>query len=406
MKIAFLMGQFPTLSETFILNQITGLLELGHTLTIFSMSEPASDKVHSDVEKFHLRDYIQYPPKPPQSKLKSRLLALQLLVGHFLRSPGKVWSVLRIICKNRKKYSLTWLKFVLEFPRDEFDVLHCHFGPYGNLGVDLKRTGLRAKLVTAFHGYDANTYLHAGKMDFYMELFRWGALFTANTTFTKQQMMKLGCDETKIRILPEGLRMECFTYHPRDRFSEESIRFLTVARLTEKKGLEFSIRAVAKVIQTFPQIIYTIVGDGPLKKNLTELVTELGLEQHVEFRGALANKEVMDLYAQSQAFILSSVTASDGDREGQGLVLQEAQACGLPVLSTYHNGIPDGVLEGRSGFLVEEKDVDALAERMSYLLEHTEVWPEMGRCGREFVEKNYDIGLLNRRLLTMYEDLL
>ena len=103
---------------------------------------------------------------------------------------------------------------------------------------------------------------------------------------------------------------------------------------------------------------------------------------------------------------MSSVTASDGDKEGQGLVLQEAQGMGLPVLSTLHNGIPDGVLDGKSGFLVPERDVDGLAQKLDYLLENPQVWSEMGLAGRKFVEQHYDINKLNDKLVQIYQDLL
>lgn len=88
------------------------------------------------------------------------------------------------------------------------------------------------------------------------------------------------------------------------------------------------------------------------------------------------------------------------------MVLAETQFIGLPVISTLHNGIPEGVLDGKSGFLVPELNVEALAERLHYLIEHPEVWPEMGRCGRDFVEKHYDIKKLNQQLVKIYQNLL
>ena len=108
---------------------------------------------------------------------------------------------------------------------------------------------------------------------------------------------------------------------------------------------------------------------------------------------------------ESHIFILSSITAKDGDQEGQGLVLQEAQAMGLPILSTYHNGIPEGVVDKKSGFLVPERDVDALADRLNYLIEHPNTWQDMGKTGREFVEKKYDIKKLNQKLVEIYQRL-
>jgi colanic acid/amylovoran biosynthesis glycosyltransferase len=92
----------------------------------------------------------------------------------------------------------------------------------------------------------------------------------------------------------------------------------------------------------------------------------------------------------------------EGDAEGQGLFLQEAQACGLPVVATQHGALPEGLVPGTSGFLAPERDAEALAERLEFLVTHPEVWPEMGRAGRSFVEGRYDIGKLNAQLVELY----
>jgi len=92
--------------------------------------------------------------------------------------------------------------------------------------------------------------------------------------------------------------------------------------------------------------------------------------------------------------------------EGQGVVLAEAQAYGRPVIATKHNAFPDSIVEGKSGFLVPEKDVDALVEKLRYLIENPQIWAEMGRCGRVFVEEHFDSKVLNTRLERMYIDLL
>ena len=84
----------------------------------------------------------------------------------------------------------------------------------------------------------------------------------------------------------------------------------------------------------------------------------------------------------------------------------EAMATGLPVLSTWHSGIPELVKDGVSGFLVPERDVVSLSERLVYLIEHPEIWPEMGRAGRAYVETNYDINKLNDRLIAIFQNLL
>ena len=101
-----------------------------------------------------------------------------------------------------------------------------------------------------------------------------------------------------------------------------------------------------------------------------------------------------------------SVTSQNGDCEGIPVAIVEALAWGLPVLSTLHSGIPEVIQDGESGFLVPERDTEALAEKLEYLIEHPELWPEMGRKGRKYVEEHYDIDKLNDRLVEIYQRLL
>jgi colanic acid/amylovoran biosynthesis glycosyltransferase len=174
--------------------------------------------------------------------------------------------------------------------------------------------------------------------------------------------------------------------------------------LVEKKGYQFSIGAVAQLIKDGFNIHYTIAGGGPLLNDLEKMVHDFGIENHVTFSGEVTQEDVVQLYNRSHLFVLSSVTAKSGDKEGQALVNQEAQACGLPVVSTLHNGIPDGVLDGQSGLLVPEKDVTALTEAVKKLLGSPSLWPEMGRKGRQFVENKYDTNMITSQLICLYND--
>ena len=133
-------------------------------------------------------------------------------------------------------------------------------------------------------------------------------------------------------------------------------------------------------------------------------VNRLSLQETVEFLGSLPSNQVRRLYRRAHLFILPSVTASNGDKEGQGLVLQEAQAMGLPVISTRHNGIPEGVLDGESGFLVPEKDPKALEEKILYELANPNLWGPLGRRGHKFVAEKYDIKILNKQLEQIYQE--
>ncbi|HPX48257.1 MAG TPA: glycosyltransferase, partial [Treponemataceae bacterium] len=117
-------------------------------------------------------------------------------------------------------------------------------------------------------------------------------------------------------------------------------------------------------------------------------------------------ERVRELYGLAAVFVLPSVTASDGDMEGQGLVLQEAQYCGIPVVSTLHNGIPDGVRDGITGFLVPEKNPELLAEKIIYLFSNEEFAARMGVEGRSFVASRYGVSILSAEMKGWYEELL
>jgi len=405
MKIAFIVSKFPSLSETFILNQITGLLDLGHDVEIFAQYNPKDKKVHPEVYNYRLMNRVHYF-SIPHNKIKRTLKGLFLIFKNFFKSPLIILQSLNIFKFREKALSLRLLYIVVPFLNKRFDIIHCHFGPNGNIGIWLKEVGIPGKYITSFHGYDINSYPSKMGKNVYSILFSKGDLFTANTNFTKQQLIKYGCDTNKILLLPVGLEIDKFKFSVREIKNKETINLITVGRLVEKKGHKYALEAISMLKKEDKNIIYAIIGDGPLKGELENLVIELNIFKIVKFYGALEQSEVVKLYNESDIFLLPSITSRDGDREGQALVIQEAQACGLPVISTLHNGIPEGMIDGDSGFLVPEKDSNAIAEKIKYLIEHPEIWPQMGRCGREFVEKKYNIKELNNQLVKIYQDLI
>jgi colanic acid/amylovoran biosynthesis glycosyltransferase len=179
---------------------------------------------------------------------------------------------------------------------------------------------------------------------------------------------------------------------------------LTVARFVEKKGIEYSLRAVAEVHKRRPGggVRYDLIGDGPLRSRIEQLIAELQLKDVVTLHGFCEGKRLHDLMNAAHVLMLSSVTASDGDQECTPVSLMDAQAAGMPVLSTRHSGIPEVIRDGQSGFLVPERDVSALAERIGFLVDHPELWPGMGRAGRAHVEANYNCEKLSHQLVDIY----
>src|SRR5262249_20156911 len=129
----------------------------------------------------------------------------------------------------------------------------------------------------------------------------------------------------------------------------------------------------------------------------------LGFISSVIFHGPQSSASIKALLAEAHVFVLASVSVQ-GDQEGQGLVLQEAQACGLPIVATRHGAFSEGLIDGESGFLVPERDAEALAERLQFLYSRPQQWAKMGEAGRQFVALKYDIHKLNQRLVELYRE--
>ena len=401
MKILFVVDSFPKLSETFIVNQITELIDLGHEVDIFARDNPNEKSKHEEVLKYKLIDNVSYLNMPNNifpRLFQGLFIAIKNLIKDYRTTLASI---------NTYKYGIDSLSLRLLFTinilnKKEYDIVHCHFGPNGILGMFLKDIKHAKACIVSFHGYDANMIDVFTKLR-YKYLFNYDCLFTVNSDFTKKQIMHLGCEESRIVIIPAPLNIKRFMFKIRNLYENQKIIFLTIGRLIEKKGHEYSIKAIAKIYEHYKNIEYIIVGSGPMENELKSLTKNLGLDNVIKFTGALNHDDISDLYNIAHIFILSAVTAKNGDKEGQALVLQEAQAVGLPVVSTFHNGIPEGVLNGKSGYLVAERDVNALVEKLKYLIDHKELWPTLGKNGREFVKDKYDMSILSKKLENIYK---
>lgn len=408
MKIAFIVEPFPTVSETFILNQITGLIDLGHEVDIYASHVGDISKIHPDVEKYQLLKRTYYYNKGPDNYVVRLLKAAFWLTANFSK-----YSVPLIESLNFFKYGsraisleLFYATIILLKHKQNYDIIHCHFGPFGLRAVLWRQIGaIQGKIITVFHGYDMTTYLRKNGEQAYDLLFNLGDLFLPISEHWKQRLIQIGCPG-KIAVHHMGIDCQRFAFAVRKPRPDGQVNIVTVARLVEKKGIEYGIRAVAKLIDNNFNVKYTIVGNGSLRKKLQQLIKKLGVGDAVKLLGSQQQEEVIEILNNSHIFLAPSVTSKRGDQEGIPVALMETMAKGLPVVTTQHSGIPELVQDGISGFLVPERDVEALAEKLSYLVNHPELWSKMGAAGRSFVEKHYNISNLNNQLVEIYQNLL
>jgi colanic acid/amylovoran biosynthesis glycosyltransferase len=409
MKIAFIVNQFPMLSETFILNQITGLMDLGHEVdiyTIYSADPTNITKMHGDVEKYRLLDRTTYAQTPPINRVWRTLLGLWLLIVTFHKAPLALLRSLNAFKYGWQATSLKLLYAVVPLlGKGPYDIIHCQFATLTFIGaIALPSIGTpKPKLIVSCRGHDISAYMQEVDESVHQQLFTEGHMFLPNCDFFKHRLLKLGCPAEKITVLRSGINCDRFPFTPRFPPVDAPVRIVTTGRLTEKKGVEYGIRAIANLVQTNQPVEYLIVGDGPLRKSLQQLIDTLNLNNIVKLVGWMQQQELIEVLDRSHIFLAPNVTAKDGNQDAPVNTIKEALAMGLPVVSTFHGGIPEVVEDGVSGFLLAERDAEALAEKLQYLIDHSEIWHDMGRAGRAYVETYYDIKTLNTELVRIYE---
>ena len=400
MKIAIITKKFPKISETFILNQITGLIDRGHQVDVFGIA-PATDTVlHGDVINYHLLGRTRCL-KAPRNKFHRLRKAIQLFGSSFGKKPIYTLNAFNPVRYGLKSINLNTLFLMGPFA-DDYDIIHCHFGVAGNYALPIKKAGIKSKFVTTFHGFDTRLgFLSNGSI--YKELFEYGDCFLAVTDYNYKHLVEYGLDEKKIVYHPLGVDIKAFypqkVAHKKD---DNCIRIITVSRLVQEKGLHYGIEAIRNLQDSLPdkKIEYHIIGEGPLRKQLESIILDQNMNETVFLQGEMTQDQIKVELDNSDIFLLPSI------EESFGVVLLEAQAKRLPVVVSKVGSTYQALQDEVSGFLVPPGDIRQFTERLSILASDYQKRSEMGTAGRKYVENNFNIDNLNDRLVEIYENLL
>lgn len=273
--------------------------------------------------------------------------------------------------------------------RDQgIDVMLANYGPVGYAVMDACRRA-SVPLVVQFHGFDAH---HQPTIDDYRDryrrLFDHAAAVIAVSRDMAEQLVTLGASRDKVHYNPGGV--DCSRFNGADP-ETASPRFVFVGRFVNKKAPHLTLRAFQRVHAACPGATLVMIGDGDLLESSRHLARELNIAAAVDFRGAVDRRDVRTALRSARAFVMHSLQHSDGDAEGTPIALLEAAATGLPVIATRHAGIADVVVDGAMGYLVEERDVDAMAARIIDIAEHPQLAARMGARARAHVAANYSI---------------
>jgi glycosyltransferase involved in cell wall biosynthesis len=248
---------------------------------------------------------------------------------------------------------------------------------------------LRIPLIAHFHGYDASVQSVLDEQaSEYQKLFRHAAAIIAVSRAMQRRLIDLGAPPERTHWNPCGV--DCSVFQATDPAAAPPVLAM-VGRLTEKKGPTYSIRAFAGALRDVPEARLRILGDGPLRAECERLVAELGVGHAVEFMGARPHEEIADMLRGARAFVQHSVVAASGDSEGTPVAVLEAGASGLPVLATRHAGIPDVVVAGETGMLVDEQDVQGMSAHMTMMLRDPALAGRMGAMARSHVSEHFSM---------------
>ena len=248
-------------------------------------------------------------------------------------------------------------------------------------------------LVVHFRGSDASAQARLGLLrGRYRRLLALAAGVIVKSRPMADTLIALGASQDRLLISPSGANPELFHGSVPD---QAPPRLLAVGRFVAKKGPLQTIRAFSELCRTLgsedPQPSLWMVGDGPLLRQAQELARALSLQKRIHFLGACPQGQVAELMREARGFVQHSVVAPDGDSEGSPVAVMEAQLSGLPVVATRHAGIPEVVLDGQSGLLVEEGDEIAMAQAMARLVLDPALAARLGDFGRRRVQSQFTI---------------
>jgi glycosyltransferase involved in cell wall biosynthesis len=380
MRIAFVVGDFPEVSETFISRKVDFLRANGHEVIVFrTQPRPFSPNTGRAGEQLCLEDL------GPRKKGRVRSLFFHVKGLASLPLGGGSAGLVR------RAYRVNALLRVPNYRRlakSKPDLLHIHFAQNLAPIIGAGRV-LKIPVVISVLGKGEFDWLDLNRIS------QEADVLVASSGYLISEFRKKIGKESAIELLPP--EVPCSTFHfDRSYANDERVRILTVARLNWRKGLLYALHAALELKLRGLDFTWDIVGGGFEYKQLLETLNDLKLQDCVTLHGAKQPDELPRFYRRADVFVLPTLL------EAFGVVLLEAQAAGIPVVSTNLGGIPEAVRNLESAILVPPRDYPALADALERLIRDPELRRRMGEAGRQYAQQ-FDIPVLGKRLLQIYE---
>lgn len=287
--------------------------------------------------------------------------------------------------------------------KHDVKILHVHFGYHGVKMLGLKKS-LGIPMVCSFYGDDAfSSYFTKGSS--YENLFNEVDRVLVLGPFMKDQLIRLGCSETKLTIHHLGIDVGKIQFRARTIVSGAAVRFLIASSFLEKKGVHIALTALG-VLGARYNFKVDVIGDGPLRPSIEATLREFNLQDRVVLHGYRPYDFFIDMAYQCHVFIQASKTTSDNRKEGTPMAIADVMATGMAVVATQHSDIPEMTKDGETGLLAEENNMESLIGALETILKEPEKISIFGRNGRSLVEKEFNVKIQAERLEQIYQSLL
>ena len=282
--------------------------------------------------------------------------------------------------------------------RHHFDLIHAHWIIPQGLMALLARPFAKSKpaLLCTSHGTDL--YGLHGRFFERLKLFvlNYSNSLTVVSRAMFESVLSMGVDPKKISVIPMGVELKKRFVPPAQRKEKHSLLF--VGRLVDKKGLQYLIEAMPRILEKNPSAYLRIVGDGPKKTELVKRISEMGINKSVRFMGPVYNEDLPSFYQTSNILIFPSV-----DREGFGLVLVEALGCECALVVSDLPAMQDIIIDGKTALVIPQKDEKRLADSVNELLDNSALRTSLGQAGRQFALKHFDLDSIAEKYLELIE---
>lgn len=214
----------------------------------------------------------------------------------------------------------------------------------------------------------------------------------AISQFTKDKIIEYAKKDYNVSIIHPGVNFSRFVDKPDmseivEKYKNNLV-LLTVGKLIPRKGHDLAIYAIAKIKNKYPNLKYLIVGDGKHEGFLKQLVKDLGLDNQVEFLGRVSNDDIIKYFHLCDLYVHTPTFSNDLKFEGFGIVYLEASACGKPIVASDAGGIKDAVVDGKTGLIAKNEDIDDIASKISQLLDDDKLRKKMGEAGIEYAKEH------------------